>query len=150
LFSYSWCCWMLLMCSSISACQWECWCSWFWMSCCVSSIVVSLCRGGGAPSAAHDSPWAGHGNHRQRRTYVFPDGCWRLLHMAIIDSSQSCHLAIAHLALMPGALGMLRSGLLPISMLRLVHVERFPTSMLKLVHAGRSRLVCIAGEGRSL
>ena len=58
----------------------------------------AYCRDRGAPSVAHDSPWAGHGSHRQRRTYVFPDGHLRLLHMAATNSSQSCHPAIAHLS----------------------------------------------------
>ena len=46
---------------------------------------------------------------------------------------------------------MLRSGLLPTSMLGLMHVGGFPTSLLGLVHAGRSRLVLvyIVGEGGS-
>jgi len=53
---------------------------------------------------------------------------------------------------MPGALSVLRSGLLPTSMLELVNVGRFLPSMLGLVHVGKSRLVpvYIVGEGRSL
>ena len=52
-------------------------------------------------------------------------------------------------ALMPGALSMLRSGMLPTNMLGLVNVGRFPPSMLGLVHTGRSHVVplCIDGEG---
>ena len=55
-------------------------------------------------------------------------------------------------ALMPGALSMLRSGMLPTNMLGLVNVGRFPTNMIGLVHVGRSRLVpaYIASAGHSL
>ena len=58
----------------------------------------ACCRGGGAPSTAHDSPWVGHGRHRQRRIYVFPDGNLRPPHMATAGSSQSCHPANALLS----------------------------------------------------
>jgi len=54
--------------------------------------------GWGAPSAAHDSPWAHNGNHRHRRTYIIPDGHSRPPHMATASSSQSCHPTIAHLS----------------------------------------------------
>ena len=51
---------------------------------------------------------------------------------------------------MPRALSVLRSRLLPTSMLGLVHVGRFPPIMLGLVLAGRTRPIpaYIASEGR--
>ena len=59
--------------------------------------LSTCCRGGHAASAGHDSPWADHGSHGQRMTYVFPSGHSKLLHRSAVDSSRSCHPAIPHL-----------------------------------------------------
>ena len=68
------------------------------MSCCVSLIFVNLVLRRDAPSAGHDSPLADHDSHGQRRTYVLPSGRLKPLYRVAADSSQSCHIVIAHLS----------------------------------------------------
>ena len=111
----------------------------FWMSCYVSSIVISLVLGG----ALHLLLMIAHGlvkvaigreGHTSSLIAARDFFIWLLLivvKVAILPMLSS--------ALLLGALYVLRSGLLP-------------TSMLGLVHAGGSRLIptYIVGEGRSL